>query len=181
MLRPWVSWAEPKKPKYILICHVISKMPQSQNCHQYFSWPGPAATFAFLCLFSPVTVILLICLSTMRCCVELLCKILTLFMEVCNMLSIPRYCFKSTRMLYSSITSYHFQQILVSQSAIICHEILSTAFFSTSQTSKMHCSTTADRRIILQPRYVVVGRYQKQNTFVKSPKQNWNSSFYTYS
>ena len=64
-------------------------MPQSQNCHQYFSWPGPAATFAFLCLFSHVTVILLICLSTMRCCVELLCKILTLFMEVCNMLSIP--------------------------------------------------------------------------------------------
>jgi len=30
------------------------------------------------------------------------------------------------------ITSYHFQQILVSQSAIICHEILSTALFSTS-------------------------------------------------
>jgi len=33
-------------------------------------------------------------------------------------------------MLYSSITSHHFQQILVSQSAIICHEILSTTHFS---------------------------------------------------
>jgi len=43
-------------------------------------------------------------------------------------------------MLYSSIISYHFQQILLSQSAIICPEILSTALFSTSQTSKMHCS-----------------------------------------
>ena len=32
----------------------------------------------------------------------------------------------------------------------------------------MHCSTTTDRRIISQPRYMVVGRYQKQNTFVKS-------------
>jgi len=84
-------------------------------------------------------------------------------------------------MLYSSITSYHFQEILVSQSAIICHKILSTAIFSTSQTSKMHCSTTTDCRIISQPRYMVVGRYQKQNTFVKSPKQNWNDSFYTYS
>jgi len=30
-------------------------------------------------------------------------------------------------MFYSRITSYHFQQILVSQSATICHEILSTA------------------------------------------------------
>jgi len=69
-------------------------------------------------------------------------------------------------MLYSSITSYHFQQILVSQSAIICHEILSTTLFSTSQKSKMHCSTTTDRRIISQPHYMVVGRYQKQNTFV---------------
>jgi len=29
----------------------------------------------------------------MRCSVALLCKILTLFMEVCNILSIPRYCF----------------------------------------------------------------------------------------
>jgi len=84
-------------------------------------------------------------------------------------------------MLYSSITSYHFQQTLVSQSAIICHEILSAALFSTSQTSKMHCSTTTDRRIISQPRYMVVGRYQTQNTFVKSPKQNWNNSVYTYS
>jgi len=81
-------------------------------------------------------------------------------------------------MLYSSITSYHFQQILVSQSAIICHDILSTALFSTSQTSKMRCSTTTDRRIISHPRYMVVGRYQKQNTFVKSPKQKWNNSFY---
>ena len=72
--------------------------------------------------------------------------------------------FKSTLMLHSSITSYHFQQILVSQSAIICHEISSTARFSTSQTSKMHCSTTTDRRIISQPRYMVVSRYQKQNT-----------------
>jgi len=84
-------------------------------------------------------------------------------------------------MLYSNITSYHFQQILVSQSAIICHEILSTALFSTSQTSKMHGSTTTDRRIISQPRYMVVARYQKQNTFDKSLKQNWNNSFYTYS
>jgi len=42
-------------------------------------------------------------------------------------------------MLYSSITSNHFQHILVSQSAIICHEILSTALLSTSQTSKMDC------------------------------------------
>ena len=50
-------------------------------------------------------------------------------------------------MLYSSITSYYFQQILVSQSAIICHEILSTALFSTSQTSKMHYSTTTDRKL----------------------------------
>ena len=50
-------------------------------------------------------------------------------------------------MLYSSITSDHFQQILVSQSAIICHEILSTALFSTSQTSKMHYSTTTDRKL----------------------------------
>jgi len=108
----------------------------------------------------------------MRCSVALLCEFLTLFMEVCNMLSIPRHCFKSTLMLYSSITSYHFQQILVSQSPIICHEISSTALFPTSQTSKMHCSTTADRRIISQPLYMVVGRYQKQNTFVKSPKQN---------
>jgi len=82
-------------------------------------------------------------------------------------------------MVCSSITSYHFQQILVSHSAIICHEILSTALFSTSQTSKMHCSTTTDRRIISHPRYMVVGRYQ--NTFVKSPKQNWKNSFYTYS
>ena len=31
-------------------------------------------------------------------------------------------------MLYSSITSDHFQQILVFQLAIICHEILSTDF-----------------------------------------------------
>jgi len=83
-------------------------------------------------------------------------------------------------MLYSSITSYLFQQILVSQSAIICHEILSTALFSTSQASKMHCSTTTDRRIISQPHYIVVGRYQKQSIFAKSPKQNWNNSFYTY-
>jgi len=60
----------------------------------------------------------------------------------------------------------------MSQSAIVCHEILSTALFSTSHTSKMHCSTTADRRITSQPRYMVVGRYQKQNTFIKSPKQN---------
>jgi len=81
-------------------------------------------------------------------------------------------------MLYSSITSYHFQRILVSQSAIICHEILSTALFLTSQTSKMHCSTTTN---ISQPHYMVVGRYQKQNTFVKSPKLNWNNSFCTYS
>ena len=29
----------------------------------------------------------------MRCSVALLCKILTLFMDVCNMLSIPRYNF----------------------------------------------------------------------------------------
>jgi len=84
-------------------------------------------------------------------------------------------------MLSSSITSYHFQQILVSQSAIICHEMISTALFSTLQTSKMHSSTTTDCRIISQPRYMVVGRYQKQNTFVKSPKQNWNNSFYQYS
>ena len=77
--------------------------------------------------------------------------------------------FKSTLILYSSITSHHFQQILMSQSVIICHEILSTALFSTSQTSKMHCSTTTDRRIISQPpHYMVVGRYQKQNTFVTS-------------
>jgi len=75
-------------------------------------------------------------------------------------------------MLHNSITSSHFQQILVPQSAIICHEILSTALFSTSQTSKMHCSTTTDCRSISQPRYMVVGRYQKQNNFVKSPKQN---------
>jgi len=60
----------------------------------------------------------------------------------------------------------------VSQSAIVCHEILSTALFSTSQTTKMHCSTATERRIISQPRYTVVGRYQKRNTFVKSPKQN---------
>jgi len=79
-------------------------------------------------------------------------------------------------MLHSSITSYNVQQILVSQSAVICHEI-----WSTSQTSKMHCSTTTDRRIISQPRYMVLGRNQKQTTFVKSPKQNWNNSFYTYS
>jgi len=59
----------------------------------------------------------------------------------------------------SSITSYHFQQILVSQSDINCHEILSSALFSTSQTSKMHCSTTTDRRIVSQPRYMVVDRY----------------------
>jgi len=84
-------------------------------------------------------------------------------------------------MLYISITSYHFQQLLVPQSAIICHEILSTALFSTSQTSKMPCSTTTDRRIISQPHCMVVGRYQKKNTSVKSPKQNWNNSFYTYS
>jgi len=64
-------------------------------------------------------------------------------------------------MLYSSITSYHFQQILESQSAITCHEILSTALSSTSQTSKMHCSTATDRIIISQPHYMVVGRYQK--------------------
>ena len=61
-------------------------------------------------------------------------------------------------MLYSSITSHHFHQILVSQSAFIFHEILSTALFSTSQTSEMHCSITTDRRIISQPRYMVVGR-----------------------
>jgi len=75
-------------------------------------------------------------------------------------------------MLYRSIASYHFQQILVPQSPIICHEILSTALFSTSQTSKMYCSTTIDRRIISQLRYMVIGRYQERNTFVKSPKQN---------
>jgi len=84
-------------------------------------------------------------------------------------------------MLYSSITSYHFQRILVSHSAIICHEILATALVSTSQTSKRHCSATTDRILISQPRYMVVGRYQKHITFVKSPKQNWNNSFYTYS
>ena len=33
-------------------------------------------------------------------------------------------------MLYSSISSYHFQQILVSQSVIICHEILDQQHFS---------------------------------------------------
>jgi len=53
-------------------------------------------------------------------------------------------------MLYSSITSYHFQQILVSQSANICHEILSTALFSTSQASKMYCSATTYCRLISQ-------------------------------
>jgi len=103
-------------------------------------------------------------------------------------------------MLHSSITSYHFQQILVCQSAIICHEILSTASFSTSQTSKMHCTTdrgnyqqhlsqhrrqakctTTDRGIISQPRCLIVGRYQKQNTFGKSTKRNCNNSFYIYS
>ena len=41
----------------------------------------------------------------------------------------------------------------------------------------MPCSTNTDRRIISQPLYMVVGRYQKQNTFVKSPEQNWNNSF----
>ena len=51
--------------------------------------------------------------------------------------------------------------------------------FLNMQTSKIHCSTKADRRIISQPRYTVVGRYQKQNTFVKSLKQNSNS-FYTH-
>jgi len=75
-------------------------------------------------------------------------------------------------MLYSSITSYHFQQILVSQSAIICHEILSTALFATSQTSKMHCSNTTDRRIISQPHYMIAGRYQKQNTVPLLNHQN---------
>jgi len=75
-------------------------------------------------------------------------------------------------MLYSSITS--------SQWAIICHEILSTALFSTSQTSKMHCSTTTDRRIISQQHYMVVGRYQKQNTFVKSPKHNIETTVSTH-
>jgi len=64
-------------------------------------------------------------------------------------------------MVYSSITSYDFQQILVSQSAIICHDILSTALFLTLQTSKMHCSTATNRTIISQPHYMVVGRYQK--------------------
>ena len=29
--------------------------------HQHFSWPGPTTTSVFLCQFSPVTVILLIC------------------------------------------------------------------------------------------------------------------------
>ena len=33
----------------------------------------------------------------------------------------------------------------------------------------MHCSTATDRRIVSQPRYMVVGLYQKQNTIVKSP------------
>ena len=53
--------------------------------------------------------------------------------------------------------------ITISQSASIYHKISSAALFSTSQTSKMHCSTTTDRRIISQPHYMVVGRYQKQN------------------
>jgi len=36
--------------------------------------------------------------------------------------------------------------------------MLSVALFSTSQTSTMNCSTTTDRSIISQPRYMVVGR-----------------------
>ena len=36
----------------------------------------------------------------MRCSVALLCKILTVFMEVCNMLSILRYCFQKHSLCY---------------------------------------------------------------------------------
>jgi len=43
-------------------------------------------------------------------------------------------------MLYTNITSYHLKQILVSQSAIVCHEILSTAFFSRHRT-QTKCTT----------------------------------------
>jgi len=60
---------------------------------------------------------------------------------------------------------------VVSQSAIICDEILSTALFSASQTSTMHCSTTTDRRIISQPRYMVVGRYKSKIPLLNH--QNW--------
>jgi len=44
----------------------------------------------------------------------------------------------------------------------------------------MHCSTTTYRRIISQQHYMVVGRYQKQNTFVKSPKQNIETTVSTH-
>jgi len=44
-----------------------------------------------------------------------------------------------------------------------------------------YLQSTTHRRIISKTRYMVVRRYQKQNIFVKSPKQNWNNSFYTYS
>ena len=106
--------------------------------HQNFSLPGPAATSVFLCLFPPVTVVLLIC--KVRCDVvwHFSAKFWHCLWQFVTCLVSRDIVFKSTRMLYSSITSYHFQQILMPQSAIICHEILSTALFSTSQTSKIH-------------------------------------------
>jgi len=42
----------------------------------------------------------------MRCSVALLCKILILFMEVCDMLSIPRYCFLKALLCYTVALLY---------------------------------------------------------------------------
>jgi len=68
----------------------------------------------------------------------------------------------------------------VSVGYYLSRNIINSTFLNIAD-KQMHCSTTTDRRIISQPRYMVVGRYQKQNTFFKSPKQNWNKSLYTYS
>ena len=150
-LKFWEKYFALTKVQATLFTNIYVIYAISILTHQHFSWPGPAATSVFLCPFSPVTVILLS--------VKVRCDVVWHFSAkfwhclwkfvTC---SVSRdIAFKSTPMLYRSITCYYFQQILVSQSAIICHEILSTALFSASQTSKMHCSTITDSRIVLQP------------------------------
>jgi len=59
----------------------------------------------------------------MRCSVALLCKTLTLFSSVSR-----DVVFKNTLMLYSSITSYHFQQTLVSQSLLFVTKYYQQSF-----------------------------------------------------
>jgi len=74
-------------------------------------------------------------------------------------------------MLYSSITSYHFQQFWCLSRLLFVTKYYQQHF---SQHRRQAKCTAVPLQIVefSQPRYVVVDRYQKHNTFVKSPKQN---------